>query len=293
MHRKGLPVTSFMAIAAVLWLPGCGMHVYHTSTSVHSHNSSLAQSTPTPSASSPAKESQSHPTLKNHTASHTPQTSKVSFPPLVATILSGMAGTTHASLWGPTVLPRGNSAKTSSTFGQFSAQIFACPTAEPVNGPKVGQLNCGTMASFAESFGSSVYSNNNAARETLPPPPVSGLSALPQTTQFLPGHLKAVRWYSGNPANSGTTVAIKWQEGDWTVWVYGGTGLWNTALMVTRELERYRLPAHLGIMIVDAAPDGQHTSLAWVVGNTVYRAGAMHQSLHAIVVAASMKNFSS
>lgn len=299
MEKQSLPVISLATLVTIMGLPGCGIQGHlESKSSAHSHHSVLSgESSPSPSAvpSSVNSPPSTRSTSKGHTGSHAKKTSTTSFPPLVATILSHVQETTNAPLWGPTVLPRGNSAKTLSTSHSFSSQIFACPVAEPLNGPGVGQSNCGAMMSVAENFGSTVYSSHIASRAALravqPPPFVRDLSSHLRTTQLLPGGIQAKRWFSGQTANSGTTIAVNWQEGDWTLWVYGGTGLWNTAVTVTRQLQRYRLPPYPGTLIVDAAPDGQHTSLTWLEGNAIYQATATHQTLHAIVIAASMNKF--
>ncbi len=297
METKSLPVISLTTLAAIMGLSGCGTQRHLANKpSVHSH--SVLSGKPSPSAvpSSVTSLQRTRSSSNNHASSHSKNSSTVSFPPLVASILSHVQETTSAPLWGPTTLPRGNSAKTLSTPHSFSAQIFACPVAEPLNGPGVGQSNCGAMVSIAENFGSTRYPSDNAARTALqavqPPAFVTDLSSHPRTTQLLPGGIPARRWFSGQTASSGTTIAVNWKEGDWTLWVYGGTGLWNTAVMVTTQLQRYRLPPYPGILIVDAAPDGQHTSLTWLAGNVLYQAGAEHQSLHAIVIASSMKKYS-
>lgn len=293
MEKQSLPVIPLAILVTIMGLPGCGIQGHLASkSSAHSHHSVLSgESSPSAVPSSVSSPSRTRSTSKHHSGPHAKKTSTTSFPPLVATILSHVQETTSAPLWGPTVLPRGNSAKTLSTSHSFSAQIFACPVAQPLNGPGVGQSNCGAMMSVAENFGSTVYSSHSAAQAAQSPPFVKGLSSHLRTTQLLPGGIQAKRWFSGQTANAGTTIAVNWQEGDWTLWVYGGTGLWNTAVTVTRQLQQYRLPPYPGALIVDAAPDGQHTNLTWREGNVIYQAAAQHQTLHAIMIAASMNTF--
>ncbi|PSR33053.1 MAG: hypothetical protein C7B46_11670 [Sulfobacillus benefaciens] len=148
------------------------------------------------------------------------------------------------------------------------------------------------MASFAESFGASVYYNSSAAMAELPEAaPIQGLSHLNSVPYSLPGGLVAQRWVSSGASGAGSTLALRWHEGDWTIWVFGGISLRNTATSITTDLQHYRLPPFPGVLSVDAAPDGQHSNLAWTTGDVVYQVGAMHQVVHAIEMAASMRYY--
>ena len=247
-------------------------------------NQSSSPSLKTPSTPSPTQSSPND----RHSSGQTPL---AQFPALVASALRKIAGTTQIPLWGPTTLPRGNSAIAKSTQQSFTVNIFACPVAEPINSSQIGQGNCGAMASFAEGFGASEYPSPQAALDALPQSPITNLSNLQLMSQSLPGGLTAQRWVRSGSHGPGSTIALRWQEGDWTLWISGGSGLRQTAISVTEDLQHYRLPPHQGSLLIDAAPDGQHTSLSWVIGSTVYDANSMHQALHAIEIAASSQPF--
>lgn len=208
------------------------------------------------------------------------------FPSLVATALNSLASHTGLPLWGPTALPRGNSATATAGVSSFAVNVFACPTPEPLNGPGVGQGSCGAMASFGESFGATVYPSAAAALAQLPGPPVPSLSGYASRPMALPGNLVGTRWLMSGMSGPGDTLAIRWQEGDWTIWVtYSDARVVAEAVAVA--LQQYRLPPHPGVLVVDSAPDGQHTTIKWAVGDVVYQAGATHEAVHAIEIAAT------
>ncbi len=142
------------------------------------------------------------------------------------------------------------------------------------------------MASFAESFGSTGYSSASAALAHLPGSPFNRLSGYPSRPMALPGNLVGTRWLLTGISGPGDTIAIHWQEGDWTIWVTG-TEVRGAAETVAVALQQYRLPPYPGVLVVDSAPDGQHTSLEWAVGTVVYQVGATHQAVHAIEMAAT------
>ena len=222
----------------------------------------------------------------SHSSSSGGQTSTATFPPLVATALNSLASQGSLLLWGPTVLPRGNSAQTTASAGSFTVNVFSCPTPEPLNSPAVGQGECGAMASFAESFGATVYSSASAALAHLPGSPFNNLSGYASRPMALPGNLVGTRWLLAGMSGPGDTLAIRWQEGDWTIWVMG-TAVRGAAETVAVALQQYRLPPDPGVVVVDSAPDGQHTRLEWAVGTAVYQVGATHQAVHAIEMAAT------
>lgn len=153
-------------------------------------------------------------------------------------------------------------------------------------------MNCGAMASFAESFGATVYYNSSAAMAALPEAaPIKGMLGLNSVPYSLPGGLVAQRWVRSATNGQGSTIALRWHEGDWTIWVFGGSSLRDTATSITTDLQQYRLPPFPGVLSVDAAPDGQHSNLAWTTGDVVYQVGATHQAVHAIEMAASMRHY--
>ncbi len=264
-----------VALAASGVLAGCGMPI--------------ASNHPLPPTKVKAKAHRSAPKAQHSPSSSAPSGKKAStttFPPLVAQALSRLSGQGSLLLWGPGVLPRGNSARTTTGAGSFAVNVFACPTPEPLNSPAMGQGDCGAMASFAESFGSTVYSSASAALAHLPGPPLNSLSGYASRPMALPGNLTGTRWLLTGMSGPGDTLAIRWQEGDWTIWVLG-TNVRGAAEAVAVALQQYRLPPHPGVLVVDSAPDGQHTSLEWTVGSAVYQAGASHQAVHAIEMAAT------
>lgn len=209
------------------------------------------------------------------------------WPKLVAQSLALVRGHTQVALQGPTVLPRGNSARVSFSAARYTVNFFECPSVEPLNSPHIGQGMCGAMAAYADGFGGRMYATPAAAREALAYQPPSGTPV----AMSLPGGLTASRWPISGRSGLGSTAAVVWHEGEWTIVVTGGPGERAAAVLVARLLQRYRLPAHPGLLNIDAAGDGLHTSAQWVVGSTVYTTSAMHNPAHALVMAASTRPF--
>lgn len=276
-ERHGLsPLASVgAALGCVAALSACGL--------------SLAASPKPPPSHASAKAHHARSKAKAPAAASEPSgapTSQSPFPPLVRAALSSLASHTALPLWGPRTLPRGNSAAVAAGPASFSVHLFSCPTPEPLDGPGVGQGECGSMASAAESFGAAAYASPGAALAQLPGPPVPGLSGYASRPMALLGNLVATRWLAAGRSGPGDTVAIRWQEGDWTIWVTD-TSARVVAESVAAALQQYRLPPHPGVLVVDSAPDGQHTTIDWAVGRVVYQVSATHQAVHAIEIAAS------
>ena len=245
--------------------------------------------TPTVSASPPAPvTSHAQKKPKSHAGTHTrvPQTpaSSVQWPSLVRQALSVAAKQTAVSLMGPTDLPRGNSATITVKPDAYAVTVYQCPTPQPLNSPSIGSGLCGAMASFAEGFGGTRYASPSAIHRAL------AYQTPPQTPvpMTLPGHLTANRWRRQGQTGTGSTMAIVWREGDWTIVISGGPPERSTAVMVAHLLQQYLLPPHSGLLTVDVAADGLHTSVQWAVGDTIYFTAATHNPAHAIAIAASM-----
>lgn len=197
-------------------------------------------------------------------------------------------GDTTLALMGPTDLPRGNSVDVLFSASAYTVNLFQCPTPEPVNSSKIGHGMCGAMASFAEGFGARVYATPGAAQQDAlayqapsgPPIPIS-----------LPGGLTGDRWRISGQTRPRSTAAIVWHEGDWTIVVSGGPPERSTAVLVTHLLQQYLLPPHPGLLRVDVAGDGLHTTVTWILGSTVYFTSAMHNPAHAVAMAASFQSY--
>lgn len=213
------------------------------------------------------------------------------WPPLVVRALQQLPASTAAPRWGPTVLPRGNSAVVAAAARSFQVSVFRCPVPEPIDSPLVGQQACGSMESVAESFGATEYPSAAAAHAALPGAGVSVPPGGESVAYPLPGGLVAQRVVAVSSAGAALTVEVLWHEGDWAVSVSGGVGQRAAATMIARLLQQYRLPPDPGVLAVTVAPDGQHTTITWATGDEVLHVSSYHQAAHAIAMAASMHPF--
>jgi hypothetical protein len=261
-----------LAALAVIGLAGCALS---------------ACSSGTTSAAIPATSEQ---------AASTPGVPRA-FPSPVRQALAALAARTSLPLAGPTDLasPDALSALTALERGSWSVQLYACPRPEPLNSPAIG--SCEDGADTDGGFGVHEEASAAAARAALPAvasiagaaQPVQGCPAgSPQTT--VDGQTVALCGPSGSPP---TTAS--WTEGDWRiVWLLDGeqgTALTATLAPLVERLDQVFLPPHPGVFGVDEAPDGQHATAAWAVGDTVFWDFSYHSAVQAADMAASTRSF--
>lgn len=193
-----------------------------------------------------------------------------------------------AALMGPASLPRGNSEQVSFSSPHYTVNVFQCPTAGPVNSSLIGQGMCGAMESFAEGFGATIYPTAAAARgaltyQTPPGTPVA---------MSLPGGLTGSRWRIHGQKGPTARRRLCGTKATGPLWSQAGRpSAVPSAVLVTHLLQHYLLPPHPGLLTVDVAGDGLHTSAQWVLGSTVYFTSAMHSPAQAVTMAASLKPF--
>ncbi len=273
-HHLLRPMMLALTALVTLGLSGCGTTSAAPPRGVPSVPKTRAQPKPKRTSAKPSPHS---------SAPHAP------WPTLVLQSLGLIQGHTAVALMGPASVPRGNSAKVSFSASQYTVNVFQCPAADPINSSAIGHGLCGAMASFAEGFGATRYPSHAAAQAALAYQPPSGTPV----TMSLPGGLTGSRWRISGQTGPHNTATIVWHEGNWTLVVSGGPPEQSSALLVTHLLQHYRLPPHTGLLTVDVAGDGLHTSVQWVLGSTVYFTSAMHNPAHAIIMAASIEPFDS
>lgn len=265
-----------VGVALTFAMAGCG-----TESATPPPPDPVASVSATHAKAKPKRAQSTKPPDRDHSASTWP------WPLSVSQSLDLVTGHTQPALMGPVSLPRGNSVKVSFSSTQYAVNVFDCPTAEPINSSLIGQGVCGAMASFAEGFGAKLYPTAAAARDALRYQTPPG-SPVPMN---LPGGLTGRRWRIRGQSGPRSTEEIVWHEGDWTIVVSGGSPERSSAMLVAHLLQQYLLPPYPGLLTVDVAGDGLHTSVEWALGSTVYSTSAMHNPAHAVIMASSMKPF--
>lgn len=86
---------------------------------------------------------------------------------------------------------------------------------------------------------------------------------------------------------------VQWREGEWGFQVNGSYPPGDRALasQVVAYLHTHLLPEAHGLMVVNNAGDGEHTSLSWAYGDTVYNTWDYHHALSAVKMAMSMRPY--
>jgi hypothetical protein len=211
-------------------------------------------------------------------------TPPIHWPRLITQALPAGRGAFQAPLMAPTRVPRGNSAQVSISPGAYAVALYACPSAQPPNGPLIGQGSCGALHDVAEAFGATAYSSTAALRQATQyrTPPET-----PVRIRLARG-IAADRW--SDPGSS-APIEIAWQQDNWHVVVSGGASLVAAANRLAALLDRETLPARAGILTEDLSGGSVHTSLQWAVGTTVYFASASHTPAHALTLADSMRRY--
>lgn len=219
------------------------------------------------------------------------------WPALVTSAMAQVVGrTTGLPLEAPRVLPgpaqgpgAANSATVQARAQSYAVDLYACPEALPVNSPGIGVGSCGALDQYVGSFGGQAEGSQAAALAALPAaagaPPSGPSGACPSTSQVdLGSGVRAtVRATAGGPCS------VVWQQGAWQVHLLGDLSDWTPlGRQIAQDLEQQALPGTRGELFCDIAPDGDHTSLAWLVGTDLYQASVYHAALPTLALARAM-----
>lgn len=184
-----------------------------------------------------------------------------------------------------------NSAIARAGANYYTVLLYSCPSPLPLNDPGIGSGSCGAMESVYGGFGGERYPSPAAAASALaskagePPSSVLDLAACP-TTQQVP--LQA-RMAATVRSHAGRDCEVVWHEGHWKFTLYGDLTRWTVlAHRVVSYLDQHLLPGTRGDLFTDLAGDGDHTSTAWVLGNSVYFADVYHQVVPDLALAVAM-----
>lgn len=217
------------------------------------------------------------------TATHHRVTGSAAWPRLLSRGITAAPMTFDGELVAPTILPRGNSATVSITADTYAVAFYQCPAAEAVNSPAIGVGSCGTLASMAEAFGATRYGSSVALQQATAyqTPPGQPLPAP------LLGGILAQQWVAPGAI---APLEVAWRDAGWHV-VVAGSSAFATANRLAPLLAHYHWPSTTGLLTVDVSGGTRHTSLQWVVGDTVYFASSSHHPTHALAMAAAMKQY--
>ncbi len=215
------------------------------------------------------------------------------FNPVVNQAMMTFRGKTFLTLAAPTTIPitggeshdyLGATTTRSSDSYHVHLQLTSKPLS--VNNPAImGNPNQGLAQDFG-GFGLTAYASSSQAEAALE-------HGLYQPTANS----------SAESINLGTGILgtaysspglIQWQEGEWTIQVVGVPSQ-DTALAkrIVQYLHTHLLPETRGVMVVMAAGDGDHTTIAWQAGPTLYRVSDYHHAVGAMEMAMSMESWPS
>lgn len=169
----------------------------------------------------------------------------------------------------------------------YQVHLYWTDESYPVNAAGITAPPNTGLASIIGSFGESDYK--------YPSDPMNALAAL---TQRVPANLNQpvnlgtgiTGWYSNQ---SGLANLVTWKEGEWSLQVSGGSK--SADLDLARRMVAYLhtqlLPETHGVVSVVNAADGEHTTVDWASGDTLYTCTDYHFALDALHLAVSMKNY--
>ncbi len=231
-----------------------------------------------------------------------PSPSARNWPQPVGQAMAVVTATTRIPLEAPLELPLAettpNSARVVAQANSYQVELYHCLVALPVNDPAVGSGSCGSMANIYGDFGGTGYATGTAARTAvlatnIPP----GSRCQERSLAYLQPGLPATVF---SAPGSGPCL-VTWREGDWTITLEGDLGVsaapdagsaWpQVAQSVVGYLDHHLLPPDVGSFVLDLAPDGLHSSLAWAAGDVVYSVGVLHGAVPAAEMAVTMMPF--
>lgn len=183
----------------------------------------------------------------------------------------------------------------------YSVILLATPRPLPVNSPALSALAAVAM-NLVGTFGGVRYPSAAAARadgllrwpaESLapayqPPPHVAA-------RRVLLGRSMVGTLYAAPTAGAAGTPMVLWHEGEWTLEVWDGTAAQDLAQAraLVAYLDKNRLPESEGVLGENIAGDGDHTTAAWQMGDTVYSCFNNESGVGAAEMAVSERVFPS
>lgn len=286
--------TGVMMVGGVisgLLMAGCGVASQATgavpSTTVHASSSAVSN---TPSTS---KTNSTPPSAESPSPTTSPIPGTGHFNPVVNQAMMLFRGKTSLTLAAPATIPisateshwyLAATTRRSSDAYHVHLQLTSKPLS--VNNPAImGNPNQGLANDFG-GFGATRYASSSQAAAAL----AHGLYR-PQANS------------SANSINLGTGILgttysspglIQWQEGEWTIQLVGNPSQDSVlAKQIVQYLHTHLLPETRGVMEVMVGGDGDHTTIAWQAGSTLYQVSDYHHATGAMEMAMSMRGWPS
>jgi hypothetical protein len=176
----------------------------------------------------------------------------------------------------------------------YSISLFSTSTAVPLNDASLDQL---PASAAIGTFGATYYSSNAKAQSDFNTEfSVKKIQSAGTVNGFMKQYRTGKEYDMGSPSNYQLPQdVIEWQEGDWTIDVFGAPSLDlnNTAKQLDDFLKTNALPPTEGHILVDPNLTGNPvTQIGWVFGNTFYVCDASSM-MNALQMAVSMREYDS
>lgn len=228
-------------------------------------------------------------------------TSRTALPPLTASLAAWLRAHTTASVVLPSALPPGLSATVRVTSEGWAVGLFRCPSQLPLNSAGIGTGACGAM--------DNVFGDVRLERTGSPSAAHAALDAAVDLAAVRPcldgetaakvalgsGQVGSVR-RADVPGATTSACVLAWSHGAWRIFLSGNpstTALEAAGRPLASALVSHPLPEGGGIVAVDVAPDGDHTTIAWNEGDDVVVVSTREDPVEAVAVAASLRPVSS
>lgn len=225
---------------------------------------------------------------------------RTALPPLAASVAAWLRAHTTLPVVVPSVLPPDLSATVRVTSNGWVVGLFHCPSRLSLNAPGIGTGACGAMDSVFGDLRLERTGSPSAAQATLDA--VVDLGAVQPCLDgeivarvaIGPGQMASVRRADASGPTASACV-MTWSHDSWRIFLSGTS---STAALeaagrpLASALVSHPLPGSGGIVAVDVAPDGDHTTIAWDEGDDVLVVSLREDPSEAVAVAASLRPFS-
>jgi len=284
-------------LLGMLILSGCGVvsHVASSTTvfpSPKTTSSPLPSAAPTPPKVAPSSQANTS-LLTPSTESSGASTSTSAFNPVVNQAMTYITGRTNVPLEAPTDIPTpvtalylGATATDSANAYHVHFQLTTTPLG--LNSSSINDAANSGLANYFGGFGGTMYDSASLALKALESGEPASPSALTRVTSVNLGGITGTAW---TPETD--NGILEWHEGDWVLEVISNSVPDDVpvAQTIVAYLHTHLLPETHGVMIVADAGDGEHTTLNWAEGSSVYEATNYHLAVNAVAMAMAMTSY--
>lgn len=225
-----------------------------------------------------------------------------SFPAPAGAALAAVKGRTSVPLVAPTSLPSGLSATAVSQHGDYNVQLYDCSQVLGLNNPAIGgPPDCSGEGAVFGSFGGQPFPS--PASNDLTGKPITALTDVLATpcptgttssTVGLGNGVKGVQ-----ETSTGEVCDLRWTQRGWIIDIEMSptpgitlSVLKPLASELITTMSTEHLPASRGLVAVMDAGDGEHTTVYWVQGRSLYWVGDYHFASVALKLLGSVASVS-